>query len=122
MSPSRKTLATMEAAAIDRLVRSPRGMPIWRYFTSFIAEPVNQEDVGGIGQALDGPDHGQLGGPVDVQGVDLRGRGQSHAHRRGLAEKRGRQLGPAGRRDELGIVDVSDPGGRTADGATRRAG
>ncbi|MCK7522360.1 MAG: hypothetical protein MZV64_34115 [Ignavibacteriales bacterium] len=65
----------------------------------FYREPVNQEDVGGGGQALDRPDHGQMGGPVDVQGVDLGGRGQAHAHRRGLAEERGRQLGRGGPAD-----------------------
>ena len=63
----------------------------------FYREPVNQEDVGGVGQALDGPDHGQLGGPVDVQDVDLGGGGQAHADARGLPQEGGGQLDAPGR-------------------------
>ena len=81
----------------------------------FYREAVNQDRVGGVRQALEGPEHGQTGGPVDVQGVDLLRRGQAHPDRRGLPEEACGQLGPLGRSDTFGVVDGGDPSRGAAD-------
>src|SRR5512139_2410114 len=81
----------------------------------FYREAVNQDDVGPFGKDVEGPDHGQAGGPMDVERVYLRGRGQADADRRGFTDEGGSELGPEVRGDALRVVDGGDPSRRPAD-------